>query len=499
MDQQSESPPVEALLKASSAISPDILYLLDEKRNIIHTNQASENLLGFPENELLKTPVFSLIHPDDTHDVDSDLKNHSQNFSPPARLIRLRQKDDSYFDMSLRIFQIPSEQGMFSGMLLRELNNSDSQKLDKKRKKNAILQSQLETSWDGILVVDPENKIILTNDRFHRMWGIAPHIAALQDDEIQIRTVLDQLVDPDSFLDRVTYLNEHPEETSLELIPLKDGRIFERYSAPLHDIDHTFLGRIWYFRDITKTKNMEEEVLKLKKLESVSVLAGGIAHDFNNILTAVLGNIQLSTFHLDQDHNAVPLLQEARRAGKQAQDLTNQLLALSKKNAPIKQATKLDKIIENSCCRLAANKSNVSCKLNVDKNLYPVDCDSGQISQVIQHLLSNAGQAMPNGGSIEISAKNIYHCGNSKMPPADCVSLTVRDHGCGIPAKNLDRIFDPYFTTKELSADQGTGLGLATVHSIINKHGGFIEVESQEDEGTTFSILLPIEKHDNNR
>ena len=361
------------------------------------------------------------------------------------------------------------------------------------QQKFAILQSQFEASWDGILVVDPDNKIILTNDRFHRMWSIAPHIAALRDDAIQIRTILDQLTDPDTFLARIQHLRQYPEETSLELISLKDGRTFERYSAPLTDMDNKYLGRIWYFRDITQTKDMEEEMLKLKKFESVSVLSGGIAHDFNNIMTAVLGNIQLSLFHLDQDNKAVPLLQEARKAGMQAQALTRQLLTLSRKNAPVKQETRLDRITKDTCSFLL-DTSNVRCKLSMDEKLSPVDCDGKQITEVIQHLLTNASQAMKYSGTITVIAENVSHQGSSKLPQGDFVSVSISDHGCGIPAKNLDRIFDPYFTTKTLGADQGTGLGLAVVHSIVNKHGGSIEVESQEGEGTTFKVLLPAGK-----
>ncbi len=236
-------------------------------------------------------------------------------------------------------------------------------------------------------------------------------------------------------------------------------------------------------------------MLKMKKLESAGVLAGGIAHDFNNILTAVLGNIQLSAFHLAEDDKALPLLQEAKKACMQAQALTSQLLTLSRNNTPIKQAARLNRIIENICDLLPGN-SPVSCQLTMAKNLCPVDCDSKQISQVIQHLISNARQAMPDGGSIDITTENIYHSGNSKLASGDFIFFSIHDYGCGIPAKNIDRIFDPYFTTKELSADQGTGLGLAVVHSIVNKHGGLIEIESQEGKGTTFSILLPAGKAD---
>ncbi len=356
--------------------------------------------------------------------------------------------------------------------------------------KYAILQSQLETSRDGILVVDLDNKITLTNDRFHRMWNIPPQIAALQDDAIQIRTILYQLIDPDAFIARVQHLNEYPEETSVELIPLKDGRTFERYSTPLHDFDNTLLGRIWYFRDITETKNMEEEMLKLKKLDSVTVLAGGIAHDFNNILTAVLGNIQLSTFQLAKDNPILPLLKDAKKAAMKAQALTGQLLDLSKKNTLVKQSTELKNIIKDNC-KSSLEGSDISCNLSMATNLSPVDCDNKQISQVFQHLICNARQAMSGSGFIDIKAKNFSHPGNNKLTAGDFVCVSVRDQGCGIPAANLDRIFDPYFTTKVLGADQGTGLGLAVVHATITKHGGSIEVNSVEGEGSTFTILLP--------
>ena len=487
MDLQSTPLPVGALEKASVAISLDISYLIDTDGMIIHANPASEHLLGFPKNEILNTSILSLIHPDDVHDVDRDMQNLTESFTPPVRTIRLQHQDSSYHGVDLSIFPVPSEHEQYLGMLLR--NHGYYSELAN----NAILQSQLETSLDGILVVNPDNKIILTNDRFHRMWSISSKIAALHDDEIQIRTILDQLVDPEAFISRVQYLYEHPEETSLELIPLTNGRVFERYSSPLYDSDDTYLGRIWYFRDITETKSMEDEMLKLKKFESVGVLAGGIAHDFNNILTAVLGNIQLSTLHLDPDDKAVALLQEARKAGMQAQALTSQLLTLSKKNAPIIQETKLERIFKDNC-KFQLQGSNVICKLSMVEKLCPVECDSTQISQVIQHLISNARQAMPDGGYLDIAADNINHPGNSKLAPGHYVFLSVKDYGCGIAAKNLDRIFDPYFTTKILGADQGTGLGLAIVHSIVHKHGGSIEVESQEGEGTEFRILLPAGK-----
>lgn len=197
MDLQSASLPLEALEKASVAISFDIRFLLDTDGMVIHANPASENLLGFPENEILNTSILSFIHPDDVHGVERDMQNLTAGFTPPVRAIRMRHQDSSYKDVDLSVFHVPSKQEEYLGMLLRNRVYS-SEHLN-----NAILQSQLESSRDGILVVSPDRKIILTNIRFHRMWSISSRIAALYDDESQIRTILDQLVDPDAFISRV--------------------------------------------------------------------------------------------------------------------------------------------------------------------------------------------------------------------------------------------------------------------------------------------------------
>lgn len=243
-----------------------------------------------------------------------------------------------------------------------------------------------------------------------------------------------------------------------------------------------------HIRDITERKKLEEEILKSQKLESLGVLAGGIAHDFNNLLTSVLGNISLAKALAGDNDNIARRLEDAEKATLRAGDLTRQLLTFSRGGAPVKKSVSMRQILSDSAS-FALRGSNVRCELQIPDNLFPVEADPGQISQVVNNLIINADQAMPDGGIILVTAENAL-VGPGELPtiPAgNYVKLSVRDGGCGIPEANLDKIFDPYFTTKP----KGTGLGLATVYSIIRKHGGLITVDSTLGKGTTFHVYLP--------
>ena len=241
-------------------------------------------------------------------------------------------------------------------------------------------------------------------------------------------------------------------------------------------------------RDISERKMMEKELIKIERLESVGVLAGGIAHDFNNILASVLGNINLARLDRKLTIETQGLLEEAERASIRARGLTQQLLTFAKGGDPIKQITSVAEMIQD-CGDFVLRGSNVSCQYEFDDDLWFVEIDKGQISQVIQNLIINARHAMPNGGSI------VIRCQNSKNPPGvnpaantdKYLKITIKDCGIGIPSHIIDKIFDPYFTTKQ----EGSGLGLAVSHSIIQKHSGFIFATSTLGKGTTFSIYLP--------
>jgi len=240
--------------------------------------------------------------------------------------------------------------------------------------------------------------------------------------------------------------------------------------------------------DITKKEALEAELRKREKLESVGLLAGGIAHDFNNLLTAILGNIDLALLDLRGDGRAQQRLREAERATISARDLTQQLLTFAKGGAPVKTVAALGEILREQA-GFAVRGSSVVCEVDIAPDLWPAEVDTGQIGQVVHNLVLNATQAMPGGGRVRVTAENlplapredpVLHAGRY-------LRIRVHDEGHGIPAADLQRIFEPYFTTKK----GGSGLGLAVTYSIVKKHDGVVRVESEPGRGTTFTVLIP--------
>ncbi len=251
---------------------------------------------------------------------------------------------------------------------------------------------------------------------------------------------------------------------------------------------HGLPARIIFFHDIAERKKREEESIKTSKLESLSILAGGIAHDFNNLLTGIIGNISLARMHCKPDDTMYRLLADIEKASLRTKGLTQQLLTFAKGGAPIKKTVSIARVIKDSVT-FATSGSHVRCNISIPEGLWPVEIDEGQTSQVAHNLVINAAQAMPEGGTIFVSAENTHIDGknNLSLKSGRYVKISIRDTGVGIPEKHLIRIFDPYFTTK----NEGSGLGLATAYSIVKNHHGYIGVESKVGAGTTFSLLLP--------
>ncbi len=240
--------------------------------------------------------------------------------------------------------------------------------------------------------------------------------------------------------------------------------------------------------DVSERKKMEKELIKAQKIESLGILAGGIAHDFNNILMGILGNIELAIAYSNPETEEYDFLENAHNASIRAKELTQKLLTFSKGGVPLTKSTRLAEIITDSV-NFVLSGSSIMCDYSLPADLWPVDIDVVQFRQVIENLTINANQAMPNGGIFSIKAENIH--GETMKSLSLCkkkyVKLTIKDQGVGISEKDLQNIFDPYFTTK----DGGSGLGLATTYSIVKKHNGLITVESEIGEGSTFSIYIP--------
>ena len=241
-------------------------------------------------------------------------------------------------------------------------------------------------------------------------------------------------------------------------------------------------------RDISEQKQAAKQHEKIEHLESLGVLAGGIAHDFNNLLGAILSSVELAARGLEKDSKHYSYLAEGQEAVLRAKDLTEQLLTFSKGGAPLRAPESIEKIIKDTA-EFVLHGSKTKINYLFDGNLDFADIDAGQISQVIQNLVINADQAMPQTGVISIRAENeeLTSTSHVSLKPGEYVKVTIKDQGIGIPKKHLKNIFDPYFSTKQ----KGSGLGLSIVYSIINAHDGDITVESALGQGTTFIIHLP--------
>jgi PAS domain S-box-containing protein len=273
-----------------------------------------------------------------------------------------------------------------------------------------------------------------------------------------------------------------------ELMVRLDGSTVPVEMVSVH---YTYQGRdgvLAIARDISERMRVLDERIKAQKLESLGLLAGGIAHDFNNILSGILGNISLVRSRIDSGAPLAGHLESCEKAAMRATELTRQLLTFARGGEPVRKVIDPAPLIRESA-DFVLSGTNVKSDVQIATDLCCIDVDPGQISQVLNNLMINATHAMPGGGVITISAMNetVFEGNALNLPAGEYLKISVQDHGCGIPPENIPRIFDPYFTTKR----RGSGLGLASTHAIIRRHGGEIGVSSRVGVGTTFTIHLP--------
>ena len=244
-------------------------------------------------------------------------------------------------------------------------------------------------------------------------------------------------------------------------------------------------------KELSERKVTEEELLKAKKLESIAALSGGIAHDYNNLLTSIMGNISLAQTYLEHDDKIYGLLNEAQHASILAKALTRKLITFSRGGAPIKKTVHISPLVKRAT-EFSLSGSNIKCEFHIPGELWLVEIDETQIGQAIYNLVMNAREAMRDGGTIRVAAENTNMTdGIPTLKEGKYVKISFNDEGIGIPKKHLKKIFDPYFSTKEMGTQKGMGLGLSICHSIIKGHSGDVDVGSQEGVGATFNIYLP--------
>ncbi len=464
--------------------SPVYIFVKEVTATESRVLRASENyaqMIGFPGSKMIGKTMAELFPPELAANITVD----DWSVVSGNQVIRVEEELNGRYYVTIKFPLSQEEKKLLAGYTI----DVTERKLAEKELlySNSLTNAIFESTADGILIVDREGKIVRWNQKFVDILHVPESLLDKTIKDPVLEYVLGQVARPKEFLDKVQELYAHPEESGIDLLELSDGRVLERYSQPLW-INDDIVARFWSFRDISEREEYEKEHLKIEKLESLGVLAGGIAHDFNNILTGVMGNISFARLLLDKFHKAAEPLYEAEKATVRAGELARQLLTFSRGGEPIKKIVSVRNLLKEAVS-LVLRGSNVKGTIEAANDLSAVEADEGQLNQVFTNIVINATQAMPGGGNLLVKATNEQLEAHNKfeLPAGSYVKLVFSDDGCGIPAEDLIKIFDPYFTTKSA----GNGLGLASAHSIIVRHGGVIRVTSRQGKGTEFTIHIP--------
>jgi two-component system cell cycle sensor histidine kinase/response regulator CckA len=346
-----------------------------------------------------------------------------------------------------------------------------------------LIRYSIDNASESTLLLSTSGEILFANQSFFKKLNYA---------EEDLPTINWSSICPEMTPEKINKLVKRLEEKSSvrfeSTYRKSDGTTF-----PVNILaNYQTFGRKKYIfvftRDITEEKKIEKEREKIQKLESIGILAGGIAHDFNNFLSGIIGNISLAILEAKGNKELINILNDAKDATDMAKNLTRQLLTFSSGGTPIKEITSIEEIIKEMA-DFTLRGSNTKCSYDIPEDIWKIQADKNQIGQVISNLLINAAQAMPEGGIIKIKLENTIVKEDSVLPltTGKYIKINIADKGLGIAEKHLPKIFDPYFTTKQ----KGSGLGLATTYSIIEKHDGYIKVDSKLGVGTAFYVYLP--------
>ena len=351
-------------------------------------------------------------------------------------------------------------------------------------------QKTFKTIEDGVVTTDERGRLALMNPRAQELTGWSEPDAIGEGIDKILRLfqigVGDQVGAPVSLLSNELQDTIGPTQTAILESRTGMRRTVELTASPIVSRGVGFAGLVFTFRDISRKREVEAELARAHKLEAIGLLAGGIAHDFNNLLMVIMGSLSLvleTTKFEDQQRR---VLSDAETALVRARDLTQQLLTFSRGGAPVREAASIAEVIQDSAT-FVLRGSKVSCQIDLAEDLFVVDIDAGQISQVLNNLLINAVQAMADGGTVRIVGRNLVEQAPHPLRSGPYISIAVIDSGMGIPEHLVHRIFDPYFSTKQ----EGRGLGLASAYSIAKSHDGLLTVQSELGEGATFTLYLP--------
>lgn len=470
----------------------DMTVKLDNEGRIRFGSPSFRDALGVSRKDHLYRPFLSIVHPDDREKIQ--LAMQSLQVAPHACSYEgriLTPRGWRWFAWSNKA--IIDERGHVREIIAVGRDTTERRQAeDRLQESEEKFRAIFEQAADGVVLIDIRTLSIADcNVAAHRALGYARN-------EL-IRTKLNNLIVPGplgsiaSILEMIMDSNGRPVDAVLRT---KSGkkRHYVVTQRPLAINGGTYSLGVWH--DITDRKELEEHLVHSQKMEAIGTLAGGVAHDFNNILSIIIGNTELAGYDIETEHPAWERLEAISTAGVRAKEVVRQLLSISRREQENRSPVQLAALVEESLKLLRASiPANIEIRKHIVNSELPLMADATQIHQILINLCTNAAQAMTaRGGAIDITLSSIT-LGNKRsrrlgIKPGDYAQMLVKDSGCGIRPDILDRIFDPYFTTKK--GQDGTGLGLSIVHGIATRHNGAIDVSSRLGLGTTFQVLLPL-------
>jgi|GEM_PF-719859 len=477
----------EGLYRNLVEVMPYGIIENDKQGNMVFVNRSMMRMFGYSQGEFAAMSVIDLLASEEerTNFLAYAAEVFEKEPPPSSWFAKCRTKDGAIIDVQVDWNYRRNVDGSIKGFVTVLTDITERTRADRElRASEEKYRLVVENAAEGIAVIQ-DNKIKLVNPPLEQMAGFSAQ------DIYNMQAI--EFVHPEDRERAQMYQgNLHrgvPRPSPLVFrLAAKDGSY--------HWIQVKGVPVVWegkpaglnFFTDVTEARKMEDELVKMEKLESIGVLAGGIAHDFNNLLTAIMGNISMVRMALDREDPSGQRLSEAEKACQRARDLTQQLLAFSKGGAPVKETLNLENLIRDTC-EFSLRGSPCMLALDFSGATWAVQADRGQLTQVVTNMCINAVQAMPHGGTITISVKNkeVREGDLPGLEPGSYVEMSIQDQGHGIDAEDMAKIFDPYFTTKPT----GSGLGLATSYAVVRNHGGIITVESKPGEGALFRIYLP--------
>jgi len=464
----------EALYRLIAENTSDLVALLDLDFRCIYASPSYRPVLGYAPEELLGTRRSLLFHPEEQQLVRETIAQALAGRDSRRCEVRMRHKNGEWLSFESVIGGIFDEHGKSQQVLIASRDISDRKRAENEIQKLAAFAQfnpnpVLEFSADGSLSYFNEAALELAKSLQHDH----PQAILPRDTPATVRLCL------------ATGQNRLHVQTAMK------GRTFSWSFFPIlgNQMVHC------YAEDITDSLNMETQLRQVQKMDSVGQLAAGVAHDFNNILTIIQGHAGLMLSEIGLDSDLVDSARQISMAADRAANLTRQLLMFSRKQVMQPQLLDLNEVIVNVSKMLRSLVGEqVSLRRDTTAELPPIHADAGMLEQVLVNLVVNARDAMPKGGTLTVSTftcevDDAYISHHPEARPGYFVGLSVCDTGHGMDPATLGRIFEPFFTTKEIG--KGTGLGLATVYGIVKQHQGWVEVESQVGQGTTFKVFLP--------